>query len=367
MQIVDVRASNDLHAPAAGLIPEDWTRRIVGSRLLRVTDLNATGIEAATPVVVICGHGNDSKAVAMHLNKLGANARSLAGGMAAWMMLSVPRKLITPPSLDRLVQFDRVGKEALSYVLISSGEAMIIDPPRDFSAHLRCIEDSGATLVAVADTHVHADYISGAPRIASERGIPYYLHPDDCVYPYDGRAGYLAFQPLSDKMSIRMGRCVVRVLHTPGHSLGSVTFVVGEDAAFTGDFLLITSVGRPDLADKTQAWSALLWKSMQSVRSIWASELMIYPAHYTPQTQRMNDGAIGDSFGHLLRQNPLLGITLESEFAEWIKGNETTPPGAYRTIKGINVKLFAVDDREADELESGRNECALGGRSDAVA
>ena len=363
MQIVDVRASKKIPLPAAGLIPDEWTRRIEGSELLRLSDLKGTGIDCATPVVVICGHGNDSKAVAVHLHGLGAKARSLTGGMAAWMGLCVPRILNAPRALDRLVQFDRVGKESLSYVLISSGEAMIIDPPRDSSAHLRCIEDAGATLVSVADTHAHADYISGAHQLAGERGIPYYLHPEDGVYPYDGRPGRLAFHALSEAMPIRLGRCTLEVMHTPGHSPGSVTFVIDADAAFTGDFLFISSVGRPDLAEQTEAWSALLWKSIQRVRSTWTSDLMIYPAHYAPRTSRMSGGAIGAPFGRLLRENPSLGIREESAFLKWIRGKETTVPAAYRRIKGINLRLLRVDEREADTLENGRNECAAGGVS----
>ncbi|MGA9121310.1 MAG: MBL fold metallo-hydrolase [Bacteroidota bacterium] len=358
VQIVDVRLRTGI---AAGLIPESIVLHIPGSRLLRYAHLGDMGIDPAIPVVVICGHGNDSRTAAHHLNRLGARAQSLAGGMAAWMMFSIPRVLAPPPGLDRLVQFDRVGKEALSYVLISSGEALIIDPPRDPRALLRSIEESGATLAAVADTHVHADYISGAVRIARDRGIPYYLHPADSVFPYDGTPGQVKFMPVSDGLQIRIGRCPITVLHTPGHSPGSVTYLVGDDAAFTGDFLFITSVGRPDLADRTKEWSTHLWKSVQMVKGAWQSDLMIYPAHYTAGTPRTNAGAIAESFGQLLRRNPSLRMTDVDEFFSWIMANVRSAPEAYRTIKGINVGLFTVDELEADILENGKNECAIGG------
>jgi len=357
IQIIDVRRPSSI-APV-GLMPPGLN--IVGSTLLGYTDLGETGVDASTPAVVICARGNDSRVAAHHLNRLGAHAQSLAGGMTAWMKLSVPRTVTPPPSLDRLVQFDRVGKEALSYVLISAGEALIIDPPRDADSLLRYIDDEGATLVGVADTHVHADYISGATAIARARGVPYYLHPYDSVFPYDGTQGSVEFQPISDGMSIRCGRCPMMVVHTPGHSPGSVTYIVKDTAAFTGDFLFITSIGRPDLADRTEEWSALLWTSIQRAKSQWPSTLMIYPAHYTSQTARTGDGVIGEPFGSLLVRNPSLGISSESSFMHWIEQHVASFPDAYRTIKGINVGLFSADDREADELENGRNECALGG------
>ncbi len=362
VQIIDMRAASGGGGVQAGFLPEENTRTIVGSKLLRITNLAETGIDPATPVVVICAHGNDSRFGAMHLNRIGANARSLSGGMAAWMNVSVPRVLKPTLSLDRLVQFDRVGKESLSYLLISAGEAMIIDPPRDYTAHLRSIEESGARLIAVADTHVHADYISGAPFIAREREIPYYLHPADMVYPYDGTPGLLEVKEVFDGTIIRLGRCQLIARHTPGHSPGSVTYLIGQDAAFTGDFIFLTSIGRPDLAEKTDEWSAMLWKSIQAVKKTWDPAMMIYPAHYTSQTTRTSGGTINRSLGHLLRDNPGLSTDDEAGFFSWIRGNVATAPSVYRTIKGVNVGLVFVNDQEAEVLENGKNQCAVGGQ-----
>ena len=97
------------------------------------------------------------------------------------MKLLVPRMLEPPASSDILTQFDRLGKGALSYVLVSAGEAIIIDPSRNVRTYVDWIEKADARPVAVADTHVHADYISGGPAISREYGIPYYLHPKKAV------------------------------------------------------------------------------------------------------------------------------------------------------------------------------------------
>jgi len=361
LQVIDVRSPGRVAAGRIDLVPLEAFHNIVGSRLLRTSDLAGAGIDRSVPIVVVCGHGNDSKVCATHLNRMGGRARSLSGGMSAWMNLTIPRVLSPPDGLDLLVQFDRVGKGSLGYLLVSSGESMIIDPPRDPGSYLAMMEESGGTLVAVADTHVHADYISGAPALAHEKGVPYYLHPADNVFPFDDSTGRLEICPLGDRMSIPLGRSGVSVIHTPGHSPGSVTFRIGRGAAFTGDFLFISSIGRPDIAEKTRQWSALLWRSIESARNEWPGETMIYPAHYASEGERGKDGAVGAKFGDLLSQNPWLKIAEETAFMDRIQKNDAAVPGAYRTIKGINVGLLNAGERESDELESGKNECALGG------
>jgi len=362
MQIVDVRLPSRVAGGRIDIIPDDAFHNVVGSHLMASSTVQGTGIDPALPVTVVCGHGNDSRVVAGHLIRLGCDARSLAGGMAAWMVLSVPRLLRAPDSLDRLVQFDRMGKGSLAYILISSGEAMIIDPSRHVEPYLRLLEETGATLVAVADTHVHADYISGASSIARTFGVPYYLHSADTVYPYDNRPGRLDIRPVHDGMSIPVGRSPLDVLHTPGHTTGSVTYCVGRQAAFTGDFLFLRSIGRPDLAGKTEEWSALLWASIEAVKHRWPPDIMIYPAHYSSPDERGRDGTIGAPFAGILPQCEPLGFAHQGEFMDWVRNKSATFPDAYRTIKGINTGLISVSEQEADELEIGKNECALGGR-----
>jgi glyoxylase-like metal-dependent hydrolase (beta-lactamase superfamily II) len=325
-----------------------------------MTSLAAAGLDPAIPMAVVCGRGHDSRVVAEHLNALGAEARSLRGGMTAWMMLALPREVPAPPSLDRVVQMDRIGKGALGYVLVSGGEALVVDPPRDPSAYLQVIEDSGAGVVGVADTHVHADYISGAPDLARALGVPYYLHPADAVYPYDGTPGRLAFEAVADGDTITIGRAEVHVRHTPGHTEGSVTYLV-DDVALTGDFLFVASIGRPDLAGKTREWTLRLWESLEMVRRDWDPRARILPAHYASDAERNGDRSVGARLEGLLRENPVLRLGEREAFVAWIQGHTVSFPEAYRTIKAVNVGLVTVDDARANELEVGRNECALGG------
>jgi glyoxylase-like metal-dependent hydrolase (beta-lactamase superfamily II) len=364
VQVLDVRAESRV---ALGRIEVPATatfHNIRGSRVRQLDSLSGTGLDPAVPMAVVCGHGNDSRAVANHLNTLGARARSLRGGMAAWMNVVLPRELQAPAGLDRFVQFDRIGKGALGYLLVSDGEALIVDPPRDPGAYLAAAQSSRARVVGVADTHVHADYISGAPALAERLGVPYYLHPADAVHPYDGTPGRIEFTAIDDGTVIRVGRCTVGVAHTPGHTEGSVTCLVDDAAALTGDFFFVGSVGRPDLAGKTAEWTIRLWESLEGARRDWSPDLLICPAHYASETERRADRSVAAVLGDLLRENPVLRLRERTAFAGWIDANAGMFPEVYRTIKAVNVGLAQVDDREAETLEVGRNECALGGLPD---
>jgi len=361
IQLVDVRSPQRVQAGRIDLAPEDRFHNIVGSQLIRHTSLAGTGIDPAVPVAVVCGFGNDSRVLAYHLNRLGCNARSLTGGMSAWMRMALPRELAPPPSLDHLVQFDRLGKGALGYLLASDGAALIIDPPRDVGDYLIVLEDTGAELVGVADTHVHADYISGAAALARQLGVPYYLHPADAVYPYDGTPGNIEFEPIGDDHVIELGRCSLRVKHTPGHTEGSVTYLIDDAVAITGDFLFIASIGRPDLADKTVEWSEQLWRSVESAKQNWPPGMMIHPAHYASDRERRGDRSIGEPLSKLITENVALALVDRASFVDWVATRSGSFPDDYRKIKAVNVGLLHVDEAQAEELEIGKNECALGG------
>src|SRR5207247_4276840 len=149
-------------------------------------------------------------------------------GMAAWETVYLPRRLSPTPSLQHVVQLDRVGKGSLSYVLVSDGDAVVVDPGRHIERYDALLAELGATPAAVIDTHMHADYLSGAREAATRWQVPYFIHPDDAVSPYDRTAGRLAYQPLHDGDTIAFGRGTLRVAHVPGHTLGSIALIADE-------------------------------------------------------------------------------------------------------------------------------------------
>jgi len=361
LQILDVRAPERVARERIEEIPPHRFHNLRGSEVMQITDVGLTGLDPETQVVVVCGHGKDSKVVAAHLRRMGLSARSLAGGMAAWLRLTVPVELDPPEGVDRVVQFDRIGKGCLGYLLLHSGEALIVDPPLFCESYIQEMEASGAALVGVLDTHIHADYVSGAASLAMRYGVPYYLHPLDAVYPYDGTPGAIPFRSIADGDVLPFGGAVLRIMHTPGHTEGSVTLLVENRMALTGDFLFVESIGRPDLGGKEEEWAGQLWSSVVRVIREWEDGMAVYPAHYAGQGERRLGNAVGLPFGTLRRENELLRIQDSDVFVRTILGRKAPFPDAYRRIKAINLGLHPVVATEVEELEVGRNECALGG------
>jgi glyoxylase-like metal-dependent hydrolase (beta-lactamase superfamily II)/rhodanese-related sulfurtransferase len=360
VQVLDVRAPERLAAGVVSPVPPDRFINVRGSELVAMPDPAAVGLTPDEDVVVVCGRGNDSLRVAAWLTVAGYEARSLAGGITAWMHLSLARALPSPEGFDRLTQFDRPGKGALGYLLVSGDEALAVDVSLYPEPWLREAERAGARITAVADTHVHADYISGGPDLAAALGVPWYLHPADMVYPYDGTAGVLPFTSIEHGQELSVGEGRVRVIHTPGHTEGSVTFVAGEEAALTGDFLFVESVGRPDLAGRAEEWSRDLWESTHAALTEWDERWLVLPAHYAGESERCPDRSVGRELGRLRESNAALRMAADRDrFLYWVHAHTTPAPEAYPRIKAINVGLIEVGQAEADLLEAGKNECAI--------
>ena len=358
LRVLDVRAST-----ANGridILPADRYVNIRGSRIMAMGPSITETLPQTDPVAVVCERGNSSKQVAAHLNDLGYHAESIRGGMAAWGMAVVARPLAVPAGFDVFVQFDRVSKGATGYLLGAGGEAAIVDPPRKAQPYLEAVREHGLKVVAVADTHAHADYISGGPGLARALGIPYYLHPADAILPYDGSPAKLDYTKAADGVTIPVGPTSLRVVHTPGHTEGSVTYFAGDRVALTGDFIFVNSIGRPDLGGKAAEWTKELWKSLERARREWSPPTRLYPAHYASDQEREADRSVGRVFSAIQATNEPLRFTDEASFTAWVMKKVGGSPDSYRRIKAVNLGLIEVRDMEAQELDCGRNECALG-------
>ena len=357
VRILDVRANV---ATKIDILPSDRYINIRGSQILAMGDQVKDVLPSGGPVAVVCERGNSSKQIAAHLNELGYQAESISGGMAAWGMAVVARPLTPPAGFDHFIQFDRIAKGATGYLLGASGEAMVVDPPRKAQAFLAAAKERGLKIVAVADTHAHADYISGGPALARTLGVPYYLNSNDAILPYDGSPAKLDFAKADEGATIAIGPRTIRVVHTPGHTEGSVTYFAGDDVALTGDFIFVNSIGRPDLGGKAEAWTKVLWKSLERARQEWAGTTRLYPGHYASDAERESDRTVGRTFAAILKTNAPVAIPDEATFTAWVMSKVGDSPEQYRKIKTVNLGLLEVWDMEAQELDIGKNQCALG-------
>ena len=359
LQVLDVRAPEKVERGHIVLGPELEFHAHPNSKLFALRDVTALDLDTTRPIAVVCGHGNSSKKATAFLRARGYEAYSVIGGMAAWETVYVARHLSPTPSLSHVVQLDRVGKGALSYVLVSDGDALVVDPGRHIERYDALLTELRATPAAVVDTHIHADYVSGARAAAARWQVPYFLHADDAVSPYDQTPGKLTYQALGDGDTIAFGRASLRAVHVPGHTLGSLALLADDGLALTGDFLFVQSVGRPDLAGRSESWAKLLWQSLERARRTWPGDLLVLPAHYAGEAVRRADRAVAARFDVISATNTAAAIQDERVFLKWIADHTTNFPDAYRTIKETNLGLVDVAEADAEILESGPNQCAV--------
>ncbi len=292
---------------------------------------------------------------------MSGRVHDLEAGPADRDRLSIGQRREREPCRPVLVGIDRVAKGSLGYVVIAGGEALLVDPPREARAYLGAVERAGARVAGVADTHAHADYLSGGPALSRALAVPYYLHPADAVDPYEDRPAQISFTPLADRQAIAIGGARLEVVHTPGHTAGSVCFRLGAAAVLSGDLLFVASIGRPDLAGRCAEWTQLLWRSLQRELAEWPDEILVLPGHYADAAERRADAVVAATLGALWRANPGLAFGDPAEFEAWVAARCGSFPAAYRRIKSANLGLERIGDGEAEELESGKNQCALGG------
>lgn len=295
----------------------------------------------------MCGVGEVSDVATDVLQNMGYEAKTLIDGMSGWSRIH----LVAPVPMEtaQLLQVARPGTGCLSYVLISDEEAIVIDPSQYTEKYAQIVDAHDATLTGILETHAHADHISGARTLADAHKVPYYLHPDD--------AGDLTdLIALEDGQNITNGSVAIEVIHTPGHTAGSVAFDVGDEVLLTGDTLFLDSVGRPDLegGDDTAicARAKTLYESLQRLLDK-PDNTLVLPAH-DPGSPEPPTTA---SLAKVRERNDVLANDREG-FIETITANIPETPPNHEQIKRVNVGKETVAADEAQELELGPNQCA---------
>ena len=168
-----------------------------------------------------------------------------------------------------------------AYYIESKGEAAIIDPLRESDPYIQMAEKKGAKIKYVFETHFHADFVSGHIDLADKVGA-------QIVYGPLAETKYEKYMA-KDKEEFSIGDLTIRVLHTPGHTMESTTYLLLDEnkkphAIFTGDTLFIGDVGRPDLAQKAgsitkEDLAGMLYDSLREKIMVLPDEVLVYPAH----------------------------------------------------------------------------------------
>ncbi len=302
------------------------------------------------PIVSICAHGPRSEMAADFLIAGGYEVEVVSGGMAAWNKIH-DTVAVPLPSIHeaQLLQIRRLGKGCIGYLLVSKGEAAIIDPSIHTDQLLAVAELHNAKITKVLDTHQHADHLSGARPLAKATGAELYLSPLD-TYAFPG------FTPLKDNQTIRVGDVDLHVLHTPGHTKGSMSFSIQDKLLLTGDTLFVNGLARPDLRDKAQEFAADLYKTCHDRFFSLPATTDILPAHFNPAAPAVIGVPLHANLATIRKRLPMLELS-QSEFIQAIlKGLPPRPPN-YETILQCNRTGQDIDAYLASRLEEGANRC----------
>lgn len=306
-------------------------------------------------VLVVCAKEGSSIMVAEMLADAGREVGYLEGGMKSWSMYLEPIKVGDLTNGGELYQFVRLGKGCLSYMAISEGEAAIIDAVRFTEVFTKFAEEKGVEIKHVFDTHLHADHISGGRHIAAATGATYYLPPKDAeevVFDY---------APLEDGLKVQLGASEIEVgaLYSPGHTIGSTSFVIDGKYLLTGDILFIDSIGRPDLAGLAEDWVGDLRETLYSRYRTLAEDLIVLPAHFMIIDELNEDGTVAKRLGDLFAENHGLNVEDEEVFRSMVTDNLPPQPNAYQEIRHVNMGKITPDNDEQTEMEIGPNRCAV--------
>lgn len=231
-----------------------------------------------------------------------------------------------------------------------TGEALVIDPARDVAPYLAAAERAGLRITQVTETHIHADFVSGLRELAARTGATMYVSDmGDAAWKY-AFAGEPNVIPLRDGDRWMVGNVQVEVIHTPGHTPEHIAFMITDAAAadqpigiFTGDFLFVGDVGRPDLLEAAagmvgtkEAGARRQFHSVQRFKAL-PDYLQIWPGHGAGSACGKALGAIpSTTLGYEKRFNPAFRFTGEEEFVRWLLDGQPEPPRYFAQMKRVN-------------------------------
>ncbi|WP_323677888.1 MBL fold metallo-hydrolase [Halorubellus sp. PRR65] len=314
------------------------------------------------PIVTCCAKGLSSLYVAKFLANEGYDIVALDDGMRGWAGLYESRELPAEytPEGATVLQFHRPSSGCLAYVIVSAGEAMVVDPLRAFaSEYAAAADDRDATLVSAVDTHVHADHVSGVATVADATGAQALVPAGADDRGYQGDAEYVE---AGDER--RVGDVAVEAIALPGHTSETLGYRVG-DVLLTGDTIFTDAVARPDLEEGdagAEDAARRLYDTIQTLADASprdADDVLVAPGHTSESATPRDDGTYAATVGDLRERLPAFERDRE-DFVDAILSGMPPRPNNYERIIATNLGQEHVSDGEAFDLELGPNNCAAG-------
>lgn len=228
----------------------------------------------------------------------------------------------------------------------ATGEAVVIDPRRDIDAYLEIAEKNNLRITHITETHIHADFLSGARELAAATGATLYLSDEGGA---DWSYGF-AHEGLRGGDHFMVGNLRIDVLHTPGHTPEHISFLLTDLPAgdtpvmvFTGDFVFVGDVGRPDLLEKAAGIKGTrekgardMFASLHRFRAL-PDHVQVWPGHGAGSACGKSLGAVPSStVGYEKRTNWALRIDDEETFVRELLEGQPEPPKYFAMMKRLN-------------------------------
>ncbi len=258
----------------------------------------------------------------------------------------------------RMVYDEKLAQAAYVIGCQQTGEAVVIDPERDVDRYIDLAADNGLRIVAAAETHIHADFVSGSRELAERVGAKVYVSDEgDADWKYEWLhtklgGGSYDHRLLKNGDSFKVGNIEFKAIHTPGHTPEHLVYLVtdhgaGADAPIgmaTGDFVFVGDVGRPDLLESAAGIAGMmepsarrLYKTIRSLDEI-PDFVQVWPAHGAGSACGKALGAVPMStVGYEKRFNPaILAARSEQGFVDFILAGQPEPPMYFANMKRVN-------------------------------
>ncbi|MCB0212958.1 MAG: MBL fold metallo-hydrolase [Anaerolineae bacterium] len=242
----------------------------------------------------------------------------------------------------------------------ATGEALVIDPARDTRPYLEMAAENDMKIVGAAETHIHADFLSGARELAQQTGAKLYLSDEgDENWKYEFSPRF-DIQLVKDGDTFKVGNIIFEVMHSPGHTPEHISFIITDSAGankpigiFTGDFVFVGDIGRPDLLEEaagikgtSEPGARQMYKSIQRFKQL-PDYMQVWPAHGAGSACGKALGAIPSStVGYEKLFNTAMSYEDEDQFVKALLDGQPEPPFYFAMMK----KLNKVDRDVLDEL-----------------
>ncbi|MDC1471573.1 MBL fold metallo-hydrolase [Flavobacteriaceae bacterium] len=235
-----------------------------------------------------------------------------------------------------------------AYYIESKGEVAIIDPLRETQQYVDKATANNANIKFIFETHIHADFVSGHVDLAKKTGATIVFGPN-------ANTAFDSYNA-SDNEEFKIGDITIKVLHTPGHTLESVTYLLIDEngqhhAVFTGDTLFLGDVGRPDLAIKSDLTekdlAGLLYESLRTKIMTLGDDVIVYPAHGAGSAcgKNLSKETVG-TIGDQKKSNYALRDSMtKKEFVIEVLDGISPPPQYFSKNAKLNQRGYSALDQ----------------------